>query len=61
MLFRSDRATSEVTWAVIVPDAEGMARLSMSGRHKDDLIREDGRWKFLKRRGYVDVPSAMPR
>jgi hypothetical protein len=38
-----------------------MARLSMSGRHKDDLIREDGRWKFLKRRGYVDVPSVMPR
>src|SRR5436309_2346002 len=29
-----DRATTEVTWAVITPDAEGMARLSMSGRHK---------------------------
>jgi uncharacterized protein (TIGR02246 family) len=56
-----DRATSDVMWAVIVPDDDGKARLSMSGRHKDELIREDGRWRFLKRRGYVDVPSVYPK
>jgi hypothetical protein len=52
-----DRATTDVMWAVITPDANGNPKLPMIGRHKDELIREDGRWKFLKRRGFVDVPS----
>ena len=32
----------------------------MLGRHRDDLVREDGAWKIARRRGYVDVPSVMP-
>ena len=30
------------------------------GRHRDELVREDGRWRFQKRRGFVDIPSTMP-
>ena len=31
----------------------------MLGRHRDDLVREDGRWRFARRRGLVDIPSAL--
>src|ERR1700712_4625730 len=48
-----DRATSDVMWTVISRGADGNPELSMIGRHKDELIREDGECKFLKRRGFV--------
>jgi uncharacterized protein (TIGR02246 family) len=55
-----DRATSEVMWTVVTRDAKGAAQLTMIGRHKDQLVRENGRWRIAQRRGYVDIPSAMP-
>ena len=56
-----DRATSQVMWSVVTRDRDGQATMSMIGRHKDDLVRERGQWKIARRRGYVDIPSAMPR
>jgi uncharacterized protein (TIGR02246 family) len=56
-----DRATAEVLWTVIRPDADGKLEVAMFGRHHDELVRERGRWRFLKRRGRVDVPAALPR
>jgi uncharacterized protein (TIGR02246 family) len=56
-----DRATSEVMWTVVERDADGKPSLGMIGRHVDDLVRERGRWRFQRRKGYVDIPSAMPR
>jgi uncharacterized protein (TIGR02246 family) len=55
-----DRATGEVLWTVIKPDAGGKLEVAMFGRHVDELVRERGRWKILKRRGRVDVPAALP-
>jgi uncharacterized protein (TIGR02246 family) len=55
-----DTATSEVMWTVVSRGADGQAVLSMTGRHRDRLVREDGRWRFQERRGFVDIPSAMP-
>ncbi len=55
-----DTATSQVMWSVVNLDDDGQARLTMLGRHRDDLVREDGRWRFAKRRGFVDVPRALP-
>ena len=55
-----DTATSQVMWSVVTRDTAGAARLAMIGRHRDELVREDGRWKFTRRRGYVDIPSAIP-
>lgn len=52
-----DRATSQVMWTVVHRDKDGRPRLTMIGRHHDDLVREDGRWRFHKRRGTVDIPS----
>jgi uncharacterized protein (TIGR02246 family) len=55
-----DTATSQVMWSVVTRDDAGAAKLSMIGRHRDDLIRENGRWRFARRRGYVDLPAALP-
>ncbi|NQZ99324.1 MAG: nuclear transport factor 2 family protein [Myxococcales bacterium] len=56
---RGDTATSDVMWTVVHRKEDGHPSLSMIGRHRDELVREDGRWRFLKRRGFVDIPSAM--
>jgi uncharacterized protein (TIGR02246 family) len=55
-----DRATSQVQWTVIRPDAEGKLQVAMFGRHHDDLVRERGRWRIRRRRGQVDVPVMLP-
>ncbi|HXY93878.1 MAG TPA: nuclear transport factor 2 family protein [Acidimicrobiia bacterium] len=55
-----DTATSEVMWSVVTRDESGRAGLTMIGRHRDDLVRERGRWKIARRRGFVDIPSTMP-
>ncbi len=56
-----DTATSRVTWTVIQRDSSGRPQLGMLGHHRDQLVRRDGRWYFLRRAGYVDIPSAMPK
>jgi uncharacterized protein (TIGR02246 family) len=56
-----DAATSQVMWSVVTRADSGQATLTMIGRHRDDLVREDGRWKIARRRGFVDLPTAMPR
>jgi uncharacterized protein (TIGR02246 family) len=56
-----DRATSSVMWTVIARTAEGGAALTMVGRHVDELRRGPDGWRFVRRKGYVDLPSSMPR
>ncbi len=54
-----DTATSEVMWTVVQRGADGKPEVPMIGRHRDQLVRENGRWRFKLRRGYVDIPSAL--
>jgi uncharacterized protein (TIGR02246 family) len=56
-----DRATATVMWSVIARTAAGGAALTMVGHHADELRREPDGWRFVRRRGYVDLPSAMPQ
>jgi uncharacterized protein (TIGR02246 family) len=56
-----ERATATVLWSVITRTAEGGAALTMVGHHADELRREPGGWRFVRRKGYVDLPSALPR
>lgn len=56
----ADRASSEVTWAVVARDDAGKPTMTMYGRHVDELIREQGRWRFLRREGHVDIPAMYP-
>jgi uncharacterized protein (TIGR02246 family) len=51
-----DAASGECVWAA-VSRAEAGAPNVLVGRHVDELIREDGRWRFASRRGYVDIGS----
>lgn len=55
-----DHATSEVMWSMIQPGPDGKPELAMLGRHRDQLVREDGRWRFQRRKGYIDIPNVYP-
>ena len=55
-----DRAHSTVMWSVVDSGPAGAPTLTMLGRHVDVLVREDGRWKFEQRKGYIDLPKQFP-
>jgi uncharacterized protein (TIGR02246 family) len=55
-----DSATSTVMWSVATLADDGLARISMIGHHIDDLVRTDRGWRFRRRRGTVNLPSAFP-
>jgi hypothetical protein len=52
-----DRAKGEAMWAVFDRTEDGSPLVTMVGRHVDDLVREAGAWRFLRRRGFVDIPA----
>ncbi len=52
-----DTATSVVMWTVVARNADGGSVVTMIGRHEDDLVRERDRWRFARRRGFIDIPS----
>ena len=55
-----DRATSVVMWTVVARTDDGAA-VTLVGRHEDELVREQGRWRIKRRKGFVELPgSVMP-
>lgn len=54
-----DRATAHSRWSYVVGTGEKKPVLEHSGRYEDTLIREDGRWKFLKRVVHNDLPPVQ--
>jgi uncharacterized protein (TIGR02246 family) len=56
-----DRAASRVMWTVINRAEDGNPVVRMVGHHEDDLVREGGRWRFQRRRGFVEIPTAVRR
>ncbi len=54
-----DTASSEAMWTVLSMDSNGKPVVTLVGRHHDELVRLDGRWYFARRRGVVDIPTAM--
>lgn len=53
---RGDRATARSRHLLVMRGPDGRPQPMLAGRYEDELIREDGRWKFLRR---VDFP-VMP-
>jgi hypothetical protein len=51
-----DTASGECVWAAVAPSEDGASKV-LVGRHIDELVREDGHWRFAHRRGYIDVGS----
>jgi SnoaL-like domain len=56
-----DQASARVMWTVVNRAEDGTPVVGMVGHHEDDLVREGGRWRFRRRRGFVEIPSAVRR
>ena len=50
-----DRARAELTWLYVVKGEDGGPKLAKLGHYNDDLIREGGRWRFLRREARADI------
>lgn len=51
-----DRATSTAKWMFIVPGESGRPQIMLMGHYDDRLIRKEGKWRFLSRTVYADIP-----
>jgi SnoaL-like domain len=51
-----DRATAQVTWALIRRGEGDQPVLALLGHYDDVLAREDGHWKFKRRQAHIDIP-----
>jgi uncharacterized protein (TIGR02246 family) len=50
-----DRATARSTWIYLVRGDEGEPTLCKVGHYEDDLVREDGEWRFARRFAPLDM------
>jgi hypothetical protein len=51
-----DTATAMSRWTLFVPTEDNRTRVGGIGRYGDELVREDGEWKFQRRVIYRDIP-----
>jgi 3-phenylpropionate/cinnamic acid dioxygenase small subunit len=52
-----DSARASVTWALIRRGEGDEPELALLGHYRDELAREDGRWRFRSRRAHIDIPD----
>ena len=57
---QGDKAAAWSRWAFVVPGADGKTALAQAGRYDDVLVRENGRWQFLRRVASRDLPVPAP-
>jgi uncharacterized protein (TIGR02246 family) len=50
-----DRARAELTWLYVVKGDDGGPKLAKLGHYNDTLVREAGRWRFLRREAPADI------
>lgn len=55
-----DRATAWSRWLFISPGPDGRPVPMYGGHYDDILIREDGKWRFLRREVVSDMAAAPP-
>jgi hypothetical protein len=53
-----DRARAQSTWAYVVKGDDGEPVLAKLGHYEDELVRESGTWRFLRRAAPMDIPAA---
>jgi hypothetical protein len=49
-----DTATGDSVWVLILRSPDGPPKLRV-GRYADKLVREQSRWCFAERRGFLDI------
>ena len=52
-----DRARAQSTWAYVVKGDAGEPVLAKLGHYDDELVREGGAWRFLRREAPMDIPA----
>jgi 3-phenylpropionate/cinnamic acid dioxygenase small subunit len=55
-----DRGTAWSRWTFYVKGADNRPSVMIAGRYMDDLVRENGEWKFLRRLVISDIPFQDP-
>ena len=50
-----DRASSTTKWIYITANDDNSPKLTYLGHYDDQFIRENGRWKFLRRESLSDI------
>jgi len=53
----ADRARAQSTWVYVVIGEDGGPLVSKVGHYADELVREGGRWRFLRREAPMDIPA----
>jgi hypothetical protein len=51
-----DQATALTKWVFVVPGESNRPQMFFLGHYEDSMIREDGRWRFLRRVVRADIP-----
>ena len=51
------QANATTKWIFVTQGDKGGPQLVYLGHYEDTLVRENGRWKFLKRNVHSDIPS----
>jgi hypothetical protein len=55
-----DRAEATTKWIFVVRAEDGRPQPVFLGHYEDTIIRENGRWKFLRRVVHGDIPADNP-
>jgi hypothetical protein len=55
-----NRAKAVTKWMFVVQAKTGRPQPLYLGHYEDTMVRENGRWKFLKRVVYGDIPADDP-
>ncbi|HMB74109.1 MAG TPA: nuclear transport factor 2 family protein [Gammaproteobacteria bacterium] len=51
----ADRASAVTKWIYLTPNAANNPQMVFLGHYDDRFVRENGRWKFLRREAPVDI------
>jgi len=52
-----DHATARSTWIYLTRGDDGEPTVAKVGHYEDELIREDGEWRFARRFAPIDMPA----
>ncbi len=55
-----DQANALTKWIFVIQSEAARPQLFYVGHYEDSMIRENGRWKFLRRAVYGDIPADDP-
>ena len=55
IVIEGDRASSVTKWLYIIAGDDQSPKLTYLGHYDDQFIRENGRWKFLRRQSVSDI------